>query len=220
MNADEFNALYEVGVPVFAYPGGRPEGDRKATRLVTRTRSKASVLGGHTDVVWVDGHSACIALSHVDVVSQSVFEAALLADAVATQGALPMPIAQERSELDQARDDVMGACLARWEEEQENARLRLALKSARRGRRELRARLTELEALDLCAVDGRVSATCEDPAHPTWLRATDDQRGCPWCRIAALEAALCVCQTVRQPDGSILHAADCPVFAIQLGVAS
>lgn len=59
--------------------------------------------------------------------------------------ALPMPVAPERSELDQARDDVMGACLARWEEEQENARLRLALKSAQRGRRDLRARIAELE---------------------------------------------------------------------------
>ncbi|NUP16590.1 MAG: hypothetical protein HOZ81_10875 [Streptomyces sp.] len=48
----------------------------------------------------------------------------------------------------------------------------------------------ELEALELGAVDGRVSATCEDPTHPTWLRAEDDQRGCPWCRVAELEAAL------------------------------
>jgi hypothetical protein len=48
--------------------------------------------------------------------------------------------------LDQARDDVVGACLARWEEEQDNARLRLALKSAQRGRRELRARVAELLA--------------------------------------------------------------------------
>jgi hypothetical protein len=53
--------------------------------------------------------------------------------------ALPMPVGPVlRSELDQARDDVMGACLARWEEEQDNARLRLALKSAQRGRREAR----------------------------------------------------------------------------------
>jgi hypothetical protein len=60
---------------------------------------------------------------------------------------LPMPVGPEpRSELDQARDDVMGACLARWEEEQENARLRLALASAQRGRRVLRARVAELEA--------------------------------------------------------------------------
>lgn len=60
--------------------------------------------------------------------------------------ALPVPAgAVLRSELDQARDDVAGACLARWEEEQENARLRLALASAQRGRRELRARVAELE---------------------------------------------------------------------------
>jgi hypothetical protein len=61
--------------------------------------------------------------------------------------ALPMPVGPvPRSELDQARDDVMGACLARWEEEQDNARLRLALASAKRGRSQLRAQVAELEA--------------------------------------------------------------------------
>lgn len=68
MTADEFNARYPVGTPVTAYPGCRPEDDANDERLVTRTRSKAEVLGGHTDVVWVDGHSACIALSHIDPV--------------------------------------------------------------------------------------------------------------------------------------------------------
>lgn len=63
---DEFNARYRVGTPVLAYPGCRPEDDKTATRLLTRTRSKATVLEGHTPVVWVDGHSACIALTHVD----------------------------------------------------------------------------------------------------------------------------------------------------------
>jgi hypothetical protein len=61
--------------------------------------------------------------------------------------ALPVPVGPVlRSELDQARDDVMGACLARWEEEQENARLRLALASAKRGRSQLRAKVAELTA--------------------------------------------------------------------------
>ncbi|MFM9589815.1 hypothetical protein ACKI1J_15170 [Streptomyces scabiei] len=99
MNAAEFNALYEVGVPVFAYPGGRPEDFPSDPRLVTRTRSKASVLGGHTDVVWVDGHSACIALSHVDVVSEDEFTVAREAEtaaAVAERGALPMPVPEAR----------------------------------------------------------------------------------------------------------------------------
>ncbi|QQM45104.1 hypothetical protein [Streptomyces liliifuscus] len=66
---DAFNSRYKVGTPVFAYPGCRPEDHPGDKRLITRTRSKAEVLGGHTDVVWVDGHGACIALSHVDVIS-------------------------------------------------------------------------------------------------------------------------------------------------------
>ncbi|MEU9606191.1 hypothetical protein [Streptomyces sp. NPDC048057] len=35
-----------------------------------------------------------------------------------------------RAALDQTEDDLTGACLARWEEEQDNTRLRLAHKSA------------------------------------------------------------------------------------------
>lgn len=66
MNAERWNNLYPVGTPVVAYPGCRPEDDPNDERLVTRTRSKAEVLGGHTDVVWVDGHGACISLTHVD----------------------------------------------------------------------------------------------------------------------------------------------------------
>lgn len=66
MTADEWNALYPVGTPVVAYPACRPEDDPNDERLVTHTRSKAEVLGGHTDVVWVEGHSACISLTHVD----------------------------------------------------------------------------------------------------------------------------------------------------------
>jgi len=87
MTADEFNARYPVGTPVVAYPFVRPEDpvavryreavkaglprkaeDDPCTRLITRTRSKATVLSGHTDVVWVEGHSACITLTHIDVI--------------------------------------------------------------------------------------------------------------------------------------------------------
>lgn len=66
LTAQQWNDRYPIGTPVIAYPGARPEDHPDATRLVTRTRSQASLLGGHTDVVWVDGHSACIALTHVD----------------------------------------------------------------------------------------------------------------------------------------------------------
>lgn len=52
------------------------------------------------------------------------------------------------------------------------------------------AELAAYRALDLGDPDGRVSASCSNPEHPTWLRAPDDTRGCPWCRIAELENAL------------------------------
>jgi hypothetical protein len=63
--ADEWNRLHKVGTPVIAYPDARPE-DFPDERIVTTTRSKATVLGGQA-VVWVHGHSACITLTHIDV---------------------------------------------------------------------------------------------------------------------------------------------------------
>ncbi|MFF1348451.1 hypothetical protein ACFVZJ_21150 [Streptomyces sp. NPDC058322] len=71
LTAAEWNARYPVGTPVFAYPGCRHEDDSNDERLVTRTRSKAETLGGHTPVVWVDGHGSCIALTHVDVIEEA-----------------------------------------------------------------------------------------------------------------------------------------------------
>jgi len=47
--------------------------------------------------------------------------------------------------------------------------------------------LAAYRALELGDLDGRVSASCGNPDHPTWLRAADDERGCPWCRVAELE---------------------------------
>lgn len=54
---------------------------------------------------------------------------------------------------------------------------------------ETTAELAAFRALDLGDVDGRVSASCADPEHPSWLRQPDDLRGCPWCGIATLERA-------------------------------
>lgn len=52
----------------------------------------------------------------------------------------------------------------------------------------LRAQVAEFGALELGAPDGRVSAACGNPEHPTWLRRPDDARACPWCAVAELEA--------------------------------
>ncbi|MEU6535566.1 hypothetical protein [Streptomyces sp. NPDC047000] len=54
---------------------------------------------------------------------------------------------------------------------------------------ETAAELADFQKLDLGDVDGRVSAACGKPEHPTWLRAPDDTRGCPWCRVAELAGA-------------------------------
>lgn len=80
-------------------------------------------------------------------------ETASVADAGAQLArAVPLlldEVTRLRAELNQAHDDRTGACLARWEEEQDNARLRLALASAQRGRQEARTRIAELERMNL-----------------------------------------------------------------------
>jgi hypothetical protein len=60
---EKFNARHAVGTPVRYWTGVR-EGDGE----LSATRSHAQLLSGHTAVVWVDGHPACIALSHVEPV--------------------------------------------------------------------------------------------------------------------------------------------------------
>ncbi|MFI9340020.1 hypothetical protein ACIG0D_01890 [Streptomyces sp. NPDC052773] len=60
--------------------------------------------------------------------------------------ALPVPVGPEPRTLDVVEDELTGARLSLWEEEQAYERLRVALESAKRGRREARARVAELEA--------------------------------------------------------------------------
>lgn len=59
--ADLWNKRFPVGTPVRYWTGAR-EGMGK----VGTTRTEASVLGGHSAVVWIDGHSGCVGLSHVE----------------------------------------------------------------------------------------------------------------------------------------------------------
>ena len=83
---------------------------------------------------------------------------------------------QLRAEVDQAHDNLIGANLSLYEEEQETARLRLALESARRGRRGLRAQVAAL-----LEERHRTNEWADDAAKA--LRADRD-------RIAELEARL------------------------------
>ncbi|GAA4823785.1 hypothetical protein [Streptomyces ziwulingensis] len=102
MNAETFNRLYPVGTLVFAYPGARPEDIPSARRLVTRTRTKAQVSASGDPVVWVEGEGAYIALTHVDPVAKDAWEKAKTDEAVAGQGALPMPVGTQEREAEAA----------------------------------------------------------------------------------------------------------------------
>lgn len=58
---EAWNRLYPVGTPVKCY---RCYGDEKSAFL-SRTRSEAYMMGGHSGMVLVDGHSGGYALTHV-----------------------------------------------------------------------------------------------------------------------------------------------------------
>jgi hypothetical protein len=62
----DFNAAHPVGTTVTAWPGVRGDG----TGFVTTTKTAATLLQGHTPVVWVKDYSACIALSHIEPVAE------------------------------------------------------------------------------------------------------------------------------------------------------
>lgn len=62
--AEQWNTRHPVGTEVQWWTGVR-EGEPTG---VSSTRSRAETLGGHTPVVWVEGHPACIALTHVEPV--------------------------------------------------------------------------------------------------------------------------------------------------------
>lgn len=68
-HAGAWNEEFPEGTPVRYWTGVR-----KGAGTAGETRSAATVLGGHTAVVWVTGHSACIALSHVQPVRQGAAE--------------------------------------------------------------------------------------------------------------------------------------------------
>lgn len=61
--AVQFNKQHPVGTRVRYWKGPRQDHPPCGE---TTTASEASVLGGHTAVIWLDGVSGCIALTHVE----------------------------------------------------------------------------------------------------------------------------------------------------------
>ena len=106
--------------------------------------------------------------------------------AVARAGAYPTPVGGVRT-LDVVEAELTGVNLALWEEIQAYARLRLALTSAQRGRRELRAQVAALlderrstnEALDDAVQEPRARQCPCPPAD----QPGPHQLGCPLAEV-------------------------------------
>lgn len=62
---ERFNRKHPIGSRVRCWSGLR-----SGASIDTKTRSPASLLGGHTPVVWVEGHAGCISLAHVEVLPE------------------------------------------------------------------------------------------------------------------------------------------------------
>lgn len=109
----------------------------------------------------------------------SIIDPALAARVAAKGVPLSADLAEPKLRtLDQVEEELTGVSLSLYEEELDTARLRLALKSARRGRREARARVAELEAQ-------------RQADHGTWqhdLRTARSEREATAARIAGLES--------------------------------
>jgi len=99
--------------------------------------------------------------------------------------ALPMPVGAE-PERD-VEDELTGARLSLWEEEQDNARLRLALESAKRGRRELRSALQFSE-----------------PSRERWRAAAIEAEA----KLGALRSRVAGLETERRSTNRALSDAD------------
>jgi hypothetical protein len=63
---EAWNLTYPVSQAIRYWTGAREGAGRTG-----RTRTAATLLEGHTAVVWVTGHAACVALTHVDPIPES-----------------------------------------------------------------------------------------------------------------------------------------------------
>lgn len=54
------------------HPVGTPVRYRRddGSFITTRTRSEPHVLGGHTAVIWLEGHAGCFSLSRVEALPE------------------------------------------------------------------------------------------------------------------------------------------------------
>lgn len=62
---ERWNNHHLVGTPVRYWPGAR-----EGAGIESITRTPAQMLGGHSAVVWVEGYSSCIFLTHVEAITE------------------------------------------------------------------------------------------------------------------------------------------------------
>lgn len=132
MNAEQWNKRFPIGTPVLAYPGARPQDGPDDETLITHTRTQAQVVASGDSAVWVDGHGAYIALTHVDPVTEEQWQQAH-ADRDATTAARRVAL------LDAVRANPAGG----WKPE----RAAFAMKLAGFGWVSTRTATADLEAL-------------------------------------------------------------------------
>lgn len=65
----DFNKRFPIGTSVRYWTRSKNEPAK-----LSKTRTHAEVLSGHSSVVWVDGYPACIALNLVEPVLGDVFK--------------------------------------------------------------------------------------------------------------------------------------------------
>lgn len=208
--AATWDKLFPVGTLVFAYPGARPEDIPSAPRLVTRTRTVAQMSASGDPVVWVDGEGSYICLTHVDPVSESVWQAAREAEQAVAVAAAPTEPSGDDTTLraafvkalsEAARTHpcpISGPYWTSCVHYDEAGRIRTgSCHSERRADAVLMVRDAEVE---------RLTAELAEFAS----------------RVNELESRICECEPVREHrdlrrPAFYQHAADCPVNA---GVAS
>jgi hypothetical protein len=60
---ERFNKKHPVGTKILYWTGIRQGVGKESV-----TNTEARLLGGHTPVVWVEGHGPCVALTHIEPV--------------------------------------------------------------------------------------------------------------------------------------------------------
>ncbi len=107
---DAWNAKHPIGTSVKYWRGAR--GRAEAASEVGPMSSPAELLGGHTPVVWIEGCSGAIALSHVEAIDEPITIRKRLEHFVGVLTAHGLDSPQEREVFDRYAADEEFAAIA------------------------------------------------------------------------------------------------------------